>query len=137
MRALVVVLALGVAPSLAAGTGDPEKPLTPEAAAKKIDQKCTVEMLVASVGKSTGVYFLNSKEDYKDKDNFTVFINKEGVASLKDAKIDDPEAHFKSKTVRVTGTVVLYRDRPEIVVDKAEQIKIVAKAGATDKAEKK
>jgi DNA/RNA endonuclease YhcR with UshA esterase domain len=127
MRICGFVLALAFFPALATADDKEAKPLTPEAAAKKINEKCTVEMEVKSTGKGEGVYFLNSKEDYKAQDNFTVFINKEGVAKLKEAKIEDPAAHYKKKTIRVTGTVKLYRDKPEIVVEKADQIRVVEK----------
>src|SRR5262249_2524559 len=95
------------------GYADDAKPLTPEEAAKKVGEKVTVEMEVKSTGKSKGVYFLNSKADFKDKDNFTLFVGKEGAASLLEAKVEDPSTHFKGKTVRVTGTVKLYREKPE------------------------
>jgi hypothetical protein len=64
-------------------------------------------MEVKSTGKSarSGVYFLNSEHDFRSEKNFTIFINKTGVASLAKNKIDDPEKHFKAKTVHVTGTV--------------------------------
>jgi DNA/RNA endonuclease YhcR with UshA esterase domain len=84
-------------------------------------------MVVKSAGKGNGVFFLNSKEEYKAADNFTVFINKQGVEKLKEAKIEDPAAHYNNKTIRVTGTVKLYRDKPEIIVEKAEQIQVVEK----------
>ena len=125
MRLLAVALVMAFVPVVALTAGDDGKPITPEAAAKKVNEKCTVEMKVASVGKGKDVFFLNSKEDFKDKDNFTVFLSKEGVEDLKKAKIEDPAVHFKGKTIRATGTVKLYKDRPEIVVDKAEQIKLV------------
>jgi DNA/RNA endonuclease YhcR with UshA esterase domain len=120
--AAVILFATGLL-----GSGDDTKPITPEAAAKKINEKCVVEMKVASTGKGNGVYFLNSKENFRDEGNFTIFISKDGVESLQKAKIDDPAAHFKEKTIRVTGTVKLYKERPEIAVDKAEQIQIVEK----------
>jgi hypothetical protein len=125
MRICGIVLALAFLPALATAADKEAKPLTPEAAAKKINEKCTVEMEVKSTGKGAGVFFLNSKEDFKAPDNFTVFINKEGVARLKEAKIEDPAAHYKKKTIRVTGTVKLYRDKPEIVVEEADQIEVV------------
>ena len=119
------VLALALMPAFA--TAEDKETLTPEAAAKKVNEKCTVEMVVKSTGKENGVFFLNSKENYRDADNFTVFINKEGVAKLKEAKIEDPAAHYINKTIRVTGTVKLYRDKPEIIVEKADQIRVIEK----------
>ena len=127
MRACGIVLVLALIPMPVAGRDGDAKPLTPEAASKKLNEKCTVEMLVKSTGKGNGVFFLNSKEDYRDADNFTIFIGKEGVDKLKEAKIEDPAAHYKNKTVRVTGMVKLYRDKPEIIVETADQIQIVEK----------
>jgi DNA/RNA endonuclease YhcR with UshA esterase domain len=103
------------------------KPVTPAEAAKLIDKKVTVEMAVKSTGKSRGVFFLNSEEDYRSESNFTAFINATGAKRFHEAKIDDPAAHFKGKTVRVTGTVTLYRDKPEIVVEDPKQVEIVEK----------
>ena len=124
IRTCAVMLALAFLPALATADDD-TKPLTPEAAAKKVNEKCTVEMEVKSTGKADGVFFLNAKEDFKAADNFTIFINKEGVEKLKEAKIEDPASYYKNKKIRVTGTVKLYRDKPEIVVEKAEQIQVV------------
>jgi DNA/RNA endonuclease YhcR with UshA esterase domain len=121
------VLVLALLPAPAAGDEKDVQPLTPEAAAKKLNETCTVEMAVKSTGKSSGVFFLNSQEDYRDAANFTVFIGKEGVEKLKEAKIDDPATYYKGKTIRVTGVVKLYRDKPEIVVEKADQIRVVEK----------
>ena len=46
----------------------------------------------------------------------------------KEAKVDDVPAHYKGKTIRVTGTVKLYREKPEIIVNDPEaQIKFVEK----------
>jgi DNA/RNA endonuclease YhcR with UshA esterase domain len=122
----VVALVLMLPPTFAE---DREaKPITPAEAAKLVDKKVTVEMEVKSAGKSEGVFFLNSEEDYRSKTNFTAFINQEGAKKFKEAKIDDPSAHFKGKTVRVTGTVKLYRERPEIVVEDPDQVKVVEKS---------
>src|SRR5260370_581523 len=94
----------------------PAKVLTPAQASKKINEKVLVEMEVKSAG-GKGVYFLNSEKDHKDTKNFTLFISKEAVEKFKKAKIDDPASYYKSKVVRATGTVVLYRDKPEIKVE--------------------
>jgi DNA/RNA endonuclease YhcR with UshA esterase domain len=103
------------------------KPITPADAAKMVDKKVTVEMEVKSVGKAEGVYFLNSEEDFKSEKNFTIFINQEGTKKFKEAKVEDMMAHFKGKTVRVTGTVQLYKEKPEIVVEDPKQIEVVEK----------
>jgi DNA/RNA endonuclease YhcR with UshA esterase domain len=121
--AAMLTLVLFLAPAGADDTAP--KPITPAEAAKQLDKKVTVEMVVKSAGKGKGVFFLNSEEDYKSDKNFTGFISKDGAQKFQEAKIDDPAAHFKGKTVRITVTVKLYRDKPEIVVDDPKQVEIV------------
>jgi DNA/RNA endonuclease YhcR with UshA esterase domain len=124
MRPLSLVFAL----MLSAGVvlAQDAAPLTPADAAKKVDQKVTVELTVKSVGGKTGVY-LNSEEDFKSDKNFTVFVPAKAVEKFKAAKIDDVAAHFKGKTVRVTGTVTLFKDKAQIKVESPDQIKLVEK----------
>jgi DNA/RNA endonuclease YhcR with UshA esterase domain len=84
-------------------------------------------MQVKSAALRGGVCFLNSEEDFRNANNFTIFIDKKSLAKFKEAKIDDPAAHFKGKTVQVQGKVTLYRDRPEIKLSGPDAIKVVAK----------
>ena len=72
--------------------------------------------------------YLNSEEDYKDAKNFTIFIAKDDVEKFKKAGIEKPEVHFKGKTIEVSGTVVLQKEKPQIQVKELDQIKIVEKA---------
>jgi DNA/RNA endonuclease YhcR with UshA esterase domain len=129
MRLCVVALALLVTAGMAAAEDKPSKPITPEAAAKLVGKTCTVEFDIKSVGKSrTGkVFFLNSSESFRDKDNFTVMLAEKAVGAYKEQKVADLAAHFKGKTIRVTGTVKLYREKPEIVVENPKQVVIVDK----------
>lgn len=101
-------------------------PLAPADAAKKVDQKVTVELTVKSTGGKTAVY-LNSEEDFKSDKNFTVFVPAKAVEKFRAAKVDDVGKHFLNKTVRVTGTVSLFKDRPQIKVEGPDQIKVVEK----------
>jgi DNA/RNA endonuclease YhcR with UshA esterase domain len=128
MRNHVLVQFVVLLASLGAESGWQDvKPLSPAEATKKINEKCTVEMKVASTGKGGKVYFLNSNENFRDETNFTVFIKAEAVESFKNAKIDDIAAHYKGKTILVTGTVSLFKERPQIAVENAEQVRIVDK----------
>ena len=110
-----------------AAAEDQPKPLTPEEAAKKVNEEVTVQMEVKSAAARSGVCFLNSADDYKDAKNFTVFLDKDALAKFKEAKIDDPAPFYKGKTVRVKGKVTLYRDRPEIKVGGPDAITVVDK----------
>ncbi len=118
----VILLAV----TFAAGDDPAIRTVAPAEAAKKVDQKVTVEMEVKSTGGRSNRY-LNSEIDYKSPDNFTIFIGKDALPQFKDAKIDDPAVYYKGKTIRVTGTVTVYDGEPRIEVEKPEQIQVVEK----------
>ncbi len=120
-------LILAAAMLVAASADDTaSKPISPAEAAMKVNQKVTVEMLVKSTGGKTN-HFLNSEEDYKDAKNFTVFIPEDAVEKFQKAKIEDPKTYYKGKIVQVTGTVELYREKPQIKLEDPKQIKVVEK----------
>jgi len=126
MRALVVVLVLLWASPGPAADEKEAKPLTPAEAAKHVNEKCTVELEVKSSAKArNGMVFLNSESNYRDGKNFTVVIEKKDLEKFKKAEIADPAAHYKGKTVHVTGTVSLYQNRPQLKVEDPAQIKVV------------
>ncbi len=104
---------------------DEAKPIGPAEAAKKVNEQVTLEMEVKAATLRGSVCFLNSEKDFRDPKNFTLFIDKDALAKFKEAKIDDPAAHYKGKVVRVVGEVVLYQNRPEIKVSGPDAIKIV------------
>jgi DNA/RNA endonuclease YhcR with UshA esterase domain len=106
---------------------DPPKPVGPAGAAKQVNEEVTLQMEVKSAALREGVCFLNSEEVFKDAKKFTVFIDKEAFAKFKEAKIEDPAAHFKGKTIQVKGKVTPYRRRPEIKVSGPDAIKVVEK----------
>ncbi len=111
---------------LAAPTED--KPLSPAEARKKVGESVTVEMTVKAAKdrlEKRGEIYLDAEEDFRDEKNFAVVITKAGAASLKEAGIDDPAAHFKGKKVRATGTVKEVEKVPRVAIDDAKQIRVV------------
>jgi len=100
-------------------------PLTPEEAAKKVNEKIVLRMEVKSTGGRENRY-LNSEEDFKNPKNFTIFISKDDLEKFKKAGIEKPEEHFKGKLIEVTGTVVLEKEKPQIKLKDPEQVKVVA-----------
>jgi hypothetical protein len=125
MRLSTLVLAVFLI-STARADDPPAKPVTPTDAAKKVNEKVVVEFEVKSSG-GNEARFLNSEEDYKDAKNFTIYIPEAAVEKFKKVKIDDPKTYFKGKTIQVTGTVTLYRDKPQIKVENPDQIKVTDK----------
>jgi DNA/RNA endonuclease YhcR with UshA esterase domain len=116
MRLCALALVLVLPPFLAAAD-DTAKPISREEAAKQVNEKVTLKMEVKAAALRNGVCFLNSQEDFKDAKNFTVFIGKDALPKFQEAKIGDPAAHFKGKTIVVTGKVTLYREKPQIAVE--------------------
>jgi DNA/RNA endonuclease YhcR with UshA esterase domain len=106
---------------------DAPKPLTPAEAAKKLNEEVTIEFEVKSASLRDGLGYLNTESDFKDTKNFTVFLDRKTVTKFKEAKIEDPAAHFNKKTVQVKGKVVLHREKPQIVLSGPDAIKIIEK----------
>jgi WD40 repeat protein/serine/threonine protein kinase/DNA/RNA endonuclease YhcR with UshA esterase domain len=100
-----------------------------EVARQSIGKHVTVEFVVENMGRtnSGGWLMLNSKKDYEAKDNFNVAIRngvgREGEFGLKQDVI--------GKTVRVAGTVTLYKGRPQIEVDSKSQLEILSNSAST------
>jgi hypothetical protein len=100
------------------------RPLTPDEALKRVDQKVTVAMQVKSTGGNTARY-LNSEADFRNERNFAIFIPNIALAAFKQAGVEDPGVYYKDKTIVVSGTVVLSQNRPQIRVENVNQIKVV------------
>jgi DNA/RNA endonuclease YhcR with UshA esterase domain len=100
-----------------------DEPISVAEAAKRVDAKVTIKMEVKSSA-AIGNCFLNSESNFRDEKNFTVFIAKDVVEKFKKAKIEDPAAHYKGKTILVTGTVTLFQKKLQIKIEEPEQIKI-------------
>jgi len=104
------------------------KPITPAEAAKKVNEKVTVSMLVKSTG-GRGNCYLNSEEDFNLATNFTIFISKDVKEKFKKAGIENPAEYYNKKTIEVTGKVILFEEKtPRIPVAEPDQIKVVEKA---------
>ena len=101
----------------------PEGVLTPAEAAKKDGEKVTVQFVVASTGGATNLY-LNSEKDFRGKDNFAVVLTPKGKTGAWEKATG---ATFTGKTIRVTGTVKLNKDAPQLDVTDEKQLEIVDK----------
>ena len=62
---------------------------------------------------------LNFGKPFPDN-TFSVFISEADLANFK----YDPAEFLKDKTICITGVVKIYKDKPEIIVSKEEQIKV-------------
>jgi hypothetical protein len=135
MRTAVVMPVLLTALVGVNATAQDAKPLTPVEAIKQVNQSVTVEMLVKTTKdrlEKRGEIFLDSELDFKDEKNLGIVIVRAGAAKFKDAGVYDPATHFKDKTIRVKGTVIIKEERPRIEVDDPKQITIVEKPLCSD-----
>ncbi|MBI5637425.1 MAG: thermonuclease family protein [Nitrospinae bacterium] len=79
----------------------------------------TVEGLIAATHNSGKACFLNFDKDYKHTLTLVIF-EKRFAAFPK-----NPERYYKGKTVRVTGTAIRHGGRPEIILERPEQIAVL------------
>lgn len=111
-----------------------EKEVIPASlAVGRAGEKATVEFIVQASNllahREEPICFLNSEENYKSKDNFTVVIFSEGLKKFQKAGIKNPAEHYKGKTLLVTGEIGLRRGQPQIIVEYVGQIEIIEQRG--------
>jgi alkaline phosphatase D len=99
--------------------------LTDEEVARHLKKKVTIEMAVTATGAAGGLVFLNSASERLSEENFTVVLDGMAQEALKKTGVDDPRQHFDGRTVRVTGVLTLFRERPQIIVSELSQIEIL------------
>jgi DNA/RNA endonuclease YhcR with UshA esterase domain len=128
MRVLVAAVVLSLVSS-AADENQNLPVISPADVGKHVNRKCIVEMQIKSIGKSNDgkLMFLNSEDSYRDAGNFGIVIDAGVSEKFKEAKISDLRSHFTNKRVRVTGTITLYKERPQIRLDEINQIQLVDK----------
>ena len=94
-------------------------PLSPPEARTRINEQVTVEMPVKAAKncQRCSLLFLDSEEDHHDPKNFAVAVTETGKVKFKEAKVHDPAGHFKGRTIRVTGLMIVKDNQPQIEVD--------------------
>ena len=96
-------------------------------AINRVNESVTVEMLVQRTKYCTGSrqVFLDSEPNHRDPKNLGVVVTESGRARFSEAGIDEPTAHFKGKTILVSGVVIRKEKGPYIEVDDPNQIEMV------------
>jgi len=96
--------------------------ICPEKAREHVGRRVTIRFFVRK-SKNTGkVIFLNSRNDYRDPENFTVIIFRKDAFQFQ----EDPAALYLNRTIDVTGRISLHKGRPEIVATSPDQIKTLS-----------
>ena len=94
--------------------------LRPEQAKDHVGQQVVVEGVVAQVSHSTksNTTFLNFCNPYPNY-CFEAVIFQSAQAQFPDA------SNWQAKKVRVSGVVKMYQGKPEVVLDKKQQVEVV------------
>ena len=95
--------------------------ICPEDALNYIGKYKTVRFFATKSHDSGKAVFLNSKNDYKDHDNFTAVI----FDSARHRFPPQAPVFYMGRTVDVTGKIKEYNGRAEIILKKQSQIRIV------------
>ena len=138
---LFVVLAPGPKSDTPSGQGDgsasatrpivplpgPDHPIGPNEVLKYVNHRCTVAMVVQSVGTSrdSGLHFLNSERNYRSEKNLTVVLSPEVADRLPGPRGSDLKARFEGKMIHVRGVITLHQNRPQIEVTDPVQIQFI------------
>jgi DNA/RNA endonuclease YhcR with UshA esterase domain len=130
MYCLLAAAVIVFSASLALVDDPAAKPITVEEAAKKVNEKVTVEFEVKATGQTQDRkrIFLNSETNFRSAKNFTIVLEGETLEKLRKSDVKDPRTYYRGKTIRVTGTVILYQNRPEIKLADVADIVVVEKA---------
>lgn len=115
------IILINVFALLFAFTASAQKVISASDAAKHINEKVTICEKVFSTKLITpsNMTFLDLG-GFHPNQMLTVVIKGEDRSKFKDA----PDEYFKGRNVCVTGTVIDYKGKPEIVVSDPSQIKI-------------
>lgn len=115
------IILINVFALLFAFTASAQKVISASDAAKHINEKVTICEKVFSTKLITpsNMTFLDLG-GFHPNQILTVVIKGEDRGKFKDA----PDEYFKGKNVCVTGTVINYKGKPEIVVNDPGQIKV-------------
>jgi len=100
-----------------------EGSVTPEQAAKKVDEEVVLEMRVMATGGTPEKrLFLNSKKSFRDEENFTVVLNAKAFTGKLEKETG---ASLLNKVIRVKGKVTTFKRTPQIIVDDEKQFEIL------------
>lgn len=105
-------------PSRSAAPDDPEV-VSWRQAQRHVGEFVTVEGTIVLTRRTEKACFLNFHPEWQH--TFTAVI----FARRFDAFPAQPEAHYRGRTVRVTGLVRAYQGKPEIVLESPDQIEVI------------
>ena len=112
---LVTGLLLGLARSAFADAPLPSAKIAAWEAASHYNQIMTVTGVVAQVSIRPAIVFINLDKPYPDSP-FAAIIHSQDTNQFSNVR------GLKGRSVAITGKVVNYHDRPEIVLEKVSQI---------------
>src|SRR5262249_2503513 len=115
------------APAAVQAAPPQKRALDPEEAAGAVGHTVTVEMTIASVGENRAAkwLYLNSGSGPQDPGNFALAIPQGTPGRRKSRGLDCPDADLVGRRVRGTGPVSEWRDKPQIIIERPEQLQLL------------
>jgi len=112
-------------PSTAPAAGTPIEAIDQDALKAAVGKSVTVHGTVSGTFKTkSGIVLVNFQGANR---GFTLMIPKDSVEGVAGEFNGDIEKELKGKPVLATGEIKLYKDRPEMEVTSADQIKVAEK----------
>lgn len=65
--------------------------------------KGTFQFPIKASGNQSGIIYLNTENDYRDRRNITIAIHPQLINAFKNKYGESPESYFINKTIEVTG----------------------------------
>ncbi|MFW6162472.1 MAG: hypothetical protein ACODAJ_06855 [Planctomycetota bacterium] len=100
------------------GTEDPEV-ISWRQAQRHVGEFLTVEGTIVLTRRTEKACFLNFHPEWQHTFTAVIFARRFGAFP------SEPEAHYRGKTVRVTGLIRDYQGKPEIVLHSPDQIEVI------------
>lgn len=130
---LGAILSLGVvAVNFAADKASPA-PVAKDQLAGKVGQTCVVELRIAAVKHSERrkTRYLNTETNFRSGQNVGVAIDEVAFEKFRAAGLEDLDAKFLNRAIRVRGQVVRDENQLLLKVNSPKDIEVVAAAPAT------
>ena len=112
---------------------EPLETIDARQAVASVDQTVLLQMTIRSFDVNKDWMQLRSESDRKNPANMTVAVKYPTAERRKAFGLDLEKEELVDRQIRVTGKVILYRDAPEIIVEDADQFRLLPKRSEDSK----
>lgn len=116
---IVAVILSSAACVAAVAVADEPQVIPADQARAHLEKQAIVEMTVRSSKHAVPrrVTYLDSEADFKSPKNVAVLIPDSALPRFAEAGVADPAAHYKGRTIRVSGKITLFRELDAVRIE--------------------